>query len=130
MISNRLTGTVEFGSIEQAGPDPNISLSIVVPCFNEQDVLIELERRLCEICDEIVPQAYEIILVNDGSRDRTGKIIAEIIRRNPRIICIELSRNFGHQIALTAGLSFARGRRISHYRRGLTRPSRAAGRNA
>lgn len=112
MISNRPTGTVEFGSIEQVSPDPNISLSVVVPCFNEQDVLIELERRLCAICDEIVPHAYEIILVDDGSRDGTGKIIAEIVRRNPRITCIELSRNFGHQIALTAGLSFARGRRI------------------
>jgi dolichol-phosphate mannosyltransferase len=112
MISNRLTGTVEFGSIEQAGPDPNISLSIVVPCFNEQDVLIELERRLCEVCDKNVPQAYEIILVNDGSRDQTGEIIAEMTRRNPRIVGVELSRNFGHQIALTAGLSFARGQRI------------------
>ena len=81
MISNRLAGTVEFGSFEQAGPDRNISLSVVVPCFNEQDVLIELERRLCEVCDKNVPQAYEIILVNDGSRDQTGEIIAEITRR-------------------------------------------------
>src|SRR5262249_4949286 len=99
-------------SLWQTPADPLIALSIVVPCFNEQEVLAELERRLCKICDEIAPDAYEIILVNDGSRDRTNEIIADMVRRNQRIVGIDLSRNFGHQIALTAGLSFARGQRI------------------
>lgn len=96
----------------QLPADPNILLSVVVPCFNEEEVLSELERRLCAVCDAVVPDAYEIVLVNDGSRDRTGPIIAEMVQRNHRIVGVELARNFGHQIALTAGLSFARGQRI------------------
>jgi polyisoprenyl-phosphate glycosyltransferase len=98
--------------LRQSAPGPTLLLSVVVPCFNEQEVLAELERRLSKICDVAVSESYEIILVNDGSHDRTGEIIADMARRNPRIVGIELSRNFGHQIALTAGLSFARGRRI------------------
>jgi dolichol-phosphate mannosyltransferase len=96
----------------QPTPDPRTALSVVVPCFNEQDVLLELERRLCHVCDNVVPSAYEIIFVNDGSRDRTAEVMADIVRRNPRCVGIELSRNFGHEIAITAGLSFARGQRI------------------
>jgi glycosyltransferase involved in cell wall biosynthesis len=92
--------------------DPALLLSVVVPCFNEQDVLPELERRLCRVCDVATPNSYEIILVNDGSRDRTGEMIAAMAQSNPRIVGLELSRNFGHQIALTAGLTFARGQRI------------------
>jgi dolichol-phosphate mannosyltransferase len=59
----------------------------------------------------LLAQSYEIILVDDGSDDQTGVLIAAASSHDPKIIGIELSRNFGHQIALTAGLSFARGRR-------------------
>jgi dolichol-phosphate mannosyltransferase len=104
--------TVKTHSLLRASADPGILLSVVAPCFNEQDVLPEFERRLCKVCDSVLPGAYEIILVNDGSRDRTAEMIAEMVHRNPKIVGIDLSRNFGHQIALTAGLSFARGQRI------------------
>jgi polyisoprenyl-phosphate glycosyltransferase len=90
----------------------NVDLTIVVPCYNEEEVLPELLRRLSGVCDSLLSRNYEIILVDDGSKDRTGSLIAAASRRNPRIIGIELSRNFGHQVALTAGLSFARGERI------------------
>jgi glycosyltransferase involved in cell wall biosynthesis len=102
----------EAPSLLHAAPDLALRLSVVVPCFNEQDVLAEFERRMCKVCDKVASRAYEIILVNDGSRDRTGDIIAEMAGRNPRIVGVDLSRNFGHQIALTAGLSFARGQAI------------------
>lgn len=112
-MSSFLSSTgINVLSFAQASPDPSILLSIVVPCFNEEDSLIELERRLRNVCDQVAPGAYEIILVNDGSRDNTGESIVEMTRRNPRIVGVDLSRNFGHQIALTAGLSFARGSRI------------------
>ena len=99
-------------SLLRASADCTLALSVVVPCFNEQDGLAELERRLCAVCDEAAPGAYEIILVDDGSRDRTSEMITAITRRNANVVGVELSRNFGHQIALTAGLSFARGQRI------------------
>ena len=93
-------------------PDPALLLSVVVPCFNEEDVLAELERRVTAVCEAAAPGSYEIVLVNDGSRDRTGALIAEASERNPSIVGVDLARNYGHQIALTAGLSFARGRRV------------------
>jgi dolichol-phosphate mannosyltransferase len=89
-----------------------LALSVVVPCFNEEAVLAELERRLSAVCNQVAAEDYEIIVVNDGSRDQTGKLIRDMAARNSRIIGIDLARNYGHQIALTAGLSFARGRRI------------------
>ncbi len=112
MAPYRSPAGVEANSVAQASADPNVFLSVVIPCFNEQDVLSELELRLRKVCDETAPDKYEIILVNDGSHDRTGELIAEMARQNPRIVGVDLSRNFGHQIALTAGLSFARGQRI------------------
>ena len=108
------SGGVAAGRVENSsGADetPLLGLSVVVPCFNEEAVLAELERRLSAVCDQVVEDRYEIILVNDGSSDQTGKLIREMAGRNPRIIGLDLARNYGHQIALTAGLSFARGRR-------------------
>jgi dolichol-phosphate mannosyltransferase len=112
MISSFPLACSETESSWHAVADPNIVVSAVVPCFNEQDGLAELELRLCKACDEVAPGAYEIILVNDGSSDQSASLIAEMVKRNPRILGIELSRNFGHQVAVTAGLSFARGKRV------------------
>ena len=95
-----------------AGADDRIRLSVVIPCYNEEEVIAELERRLCKVCDDLLAGQYEIILVNDGSRDSTAALIAEMAARNPAIVGIDLARNYGHQVALTAGLSFARGQRI------------------
>lgn len=111
MISSFAPDNIDECLNMQARADVHVALSVVVPCFNEQDVLAELERRLCAVCEKVAPGTYEIILVNDGSRDRTGEMIAEMVQRNHKIVGIELSRNFGHQIALTAGLSFVRGQR-------------------
>jgi dolichol-phosphate mannosyltransferase len=107
-----VSGPLSPGHLPETAADRGLALSVVIPCFNEEAVLAELERRVSQVCESVAPEAYEIVLVDDGSRDRTGEIIAEMAARNPRIVGIELSRNFGHQTALTAGLSFARGSRI------------------
>ncbi len=83
-------------------------ISIVAPIFNEQENLPELRRRLVAAAEQS-GEEWEIVLVNDGSRDRSGEIIRQFIREEPRIKLIELSRNFGHQPAVTAGFHHARG---------------------
>ena len=88
-----------------------IQLSIVVPCYNEQAVLPALYQRLTAVCDQLNVSS-EIILVNDGSRDATWPMIRDYAQTDGRVVGVNLSRNHGHQIALTAGLSVSRGRRI------------------
>jgi glycosyltransferase involved in cell wall biosynthesis len=83
-------------------------LSIVVPAFNEEAVLGELHRRLAATLDELDLSA-EILFVNDGSRDRTLAVLDRLRRTDPRVAVLDLSRNFGKEVALTAGLHHARG---------------------
>jgi len=86
-------------------------LSVVVPLFNEQENLAELHRRLSSTLGSMgIP--YEILLVDDGSRDGTSRQMAELHRRDPRTATLHLSRNFGHQAAVSAGLDHARGRAV------------------
>ena len=87
-------------------------LSVVAPCFNEEAVLPECARRLTAACANVVGDDYELIFVNDGSRDATWQILSSLAGANPRIVAVNLSRNHGHQIALTAGLSLSRGERV------------------
>jgi dolichol-phosphate mannosyltransferase len=83
-------------------------ISVVAPIFNEQENLPELRRRVTAALEQ-TGEEWEIVLVNDGSRDRSGEIIRQFHREDPRIKLIDLSRNFGHQPAVTAGLHHARG---------------------
>ena len=87
-------------------------VSVVAPCFNEEEGLREFHRRAAASCREAAGDSYEIVLVNDGSRDGTWSLIANLSREDPHVVGINLSRNHGHQVALTAGLSQARGERI------------------
>jgi polyisoprenyl-phosphate glycosyltransferase len=84
-------------------------VSIVVPCFNEEAGIAELVRRCREGAVSAVGDSYEIILVDDGSTDRTWQAILGQFDTNKNLIGIRLSRNFGHQVALTAGLSAVNG---------------------
>ncbi|HEX3149491.1 MAG TPA: glycosyltransferase family 2 protein [Gemmataceae bacterium] len=86
-------------------------LSIVSPCFNEEDGLREYHRRVSATVAPLCI-AYEIVLVDDGSRDRTWDIMQELAAEDPQVVCIKLSRNHGQQLALTAGLSACRGYRV------------------
>ena len=87
-------------------------LSIVIPCFNEEACIPELHRRLTAAAREAVGEAYEIVLVNDGSRDGSWPAMQELADTDPHVVGVNLSRNHGHQLALTAGLDLCRGETI------------------
>lgn len=87
------------------------SVSIVVPCFNEEDGIAECHRRVTEILRGL-NISYEIVYVDDGSRDETLSRLAAIHASDPHVTVIELSRNFGHQPAVTAGLEAATGQAV------------------
>lgn len=90
-----------------------IDLSIVVPLYNEEGNVAVLVERICGIVSRLPGiRRYEIILVNDGSRDRTVAQIREEMRRRHDVVLVNLSRNFGHQIAATAGLDIAQGQAV------------------
>jgi polyisoprenyl-phosphate glycosyltransferase len=89
-----------------------LDLSVVVPCFNEEKGLDELYRRVSESCSLCVGDSYEFILVNDGSSDKTWAIMSEFSKNDKHVVAVNLSRNYGHQLALTAGLRMTRGDRI------------------
>ena len=86
----------------------NLRFSIVVPVFNEELVVMETYGRLRKVMDYL-EEPYEIIFVNDGSRDKTSFIIKEICAADGRAKLIDFSRNFGHQVAITAGMDFSSG---------------------
>lgn len=85
-----------------------VSLSVVVPLFNEEEVLPDFHRRVSAVLDAIEADS-EVIYVNDGSHDRTMALLTEIHARDRRAAVIELSRNFGKEVAMSAGLDAARG---------------------
>jgi dolichol-phosphate mannosyltransferase len=84
-------------------------LSIVVPCFNEEAVLEETHRRLVTLLDRLDDLDNEIIYVDDGSRDRTPEILERLQAQDARVRVLRFSRNFGHQVAVSAGLEHAAG---------------------
>jgi dolichol-phosphate mannosyltransferase len=85
--------------------------SFVVPIYNEEETIFEMYRRISAIMDQMDGPA-ELILVNDGSRDRSLSLLRDLHLKDPRVSYLSLSRNFGHQIAVTAGLNFVRGEAI------------------
>jgi glycosyltransferase involved in cell wall biosynthesis len=100
------------GPTAEPAQDPRPALSVVAPCFNEQDVLPLFLERMAAACRAAVGDDYEIVLVNDGSRDRTWEVIAAAAQTRPSIVGLNLARNHGHQLAVSAGLSLARGERV------------------
>ena len=87
-------------------------LSIVVPCFNEEACIPELHRRLTAAARTAVGEDYEIVLVNDGSRDGSWLAMRALAASDRHVVAVNLSRNHGHQLALTAGLDLCRGEKI------------------
>ncbi|MBX7481749.1 glycosyltransferase family 2 protein [Qipengyuania sp. 6D47A] len=92
-----------------AGAPVTRALSIVVPCYNEEECLRQLHARVTAAARKAVDENYELVLVDDGSKDATWPMIAELARTDPRVVAVRLSRNHGHQIALSAGLDICRG---------------------
>lgn len=95
--------------MSEAGPAP--TLSVVIPIFNEEETLEVLYERLSKVLDGL-GEDYEVIFVNDGSRDRSELLLRDIQKRNPRFKSIHFSRNFGHQTAITCGFDHAKGRAV------------------
>lgn len=87
-------------------------LSVVAPCFNEEAALPAFIDRMVAACQRAVGSAYEIVLVNDGSRDRTWACIQALASTRPGVVGVNLARNHGHQLAVSAGLSLTRGERV------------------
>src|SRR5262249_45834714 len=88
---------------------PNVPLlSVVVPAYNEAEVLSELHNRLTSVLNPTAVE-FEVVYVNDGSTDQTLRVLQDMRDADSRIAIVDLSRNFGKEIALTAGLDHAQG---------------------
>ena len=100
--------------VERHGMDAKMQLpilSVIVPCFNEEAVIEATHVRLSRSLETITSN-HEIIYVDDGSRDRTAELLRDIQIASPRVKVIRLSRNFGHQVAVSAGIEYARGQAV------------------
>jgi polyisoprenyl-phosphate glycosyltransferase len=82
--------------------------SIVIPIYNEESTIPELYQRVSAVMNGLDDRS-ELILINDGSKDRTLALLRELYDRDDRVVYLSLARNFGHQIAVTAGLNYVRG---------------------
>lgn len=82
--------------------------SFLVPIYNEEETIYEMYHRISQVMNQM-DDLTELCLINDGSRDRSLQIIRELHQKDPRVVYLSLARNFGHQIAVTAGLNFVRG---------------------
>jgi len=87
----------------------SVELSLIIPCYNEDMVIEETNRRINYVLDEAGINEYEIIYVNDGSSDKTRAILENLAEKDKKIRVINFSRNFGHQPAVTAGIHNCRG---------------------
>lgn len=86
----------------------NPYLSIVIPLFNEEEVISELIRQIFSVCQSL-SKSFEIIFVDDGSKDKTAELLKSAAQKDARIKVIRFSRNFGHQAAFNAGIDVASG---------------------
>lgn len=87
-------------------------LSIVVPCYNEDAVLPEFHRRAVAVLEQCADLSFELIYTDDGSHDQTPNLLRQLQASDSRVRVVTLSRNFGHQIALSAGLGHASGEAV------------------
>lgn len=97
--------SLQAGAVEEAGRP---MYSIVAPVFNEEETVPYFYREVVAVMEQL-GEPFEIVLINDGSRDGSYRVMREIHAQDPRVRVIDFSRNFGHQIAISAGLDHARG---------------------
>jgi dolichol-phosphate mannosyltransferase len=96
----------------QSSPEQRPVISVVAPVYNEEALLPEFCRRTITMLESL-GEPFELVLVNDGSRDRSPEIMRELHEADPRVKAISFSRNFGHQLAITAGTDYARGSAVA-----------------
>ena len=95
---------------QEAGESLKLLISIVVPCYNESDVFPVLRKELVSLAERWASKYQtEFVLIDDGSRDDTWMQMQQFAAEDPRVVAVSLSRNFGHQSALTCGYDFAEG---------------------
>jgi glycosyltransferase involved in cell wall biosynthesis len=99
------------GEMKNDGEKGGVTFSFVSPVHNEQEGLEHFYGRLKIVADEL-GEPYEIIFINDGSTDDSGPVIRRLAEADPHVKAVEFSRNFGHQVAVTAGYDFASGRAV------------------
>jgi glycosyltransferase involved in cell wall biosynthesis len=99
----------DLGTVAEQVFGPEVS--VVIPVYNEVENIPVLYERLVGVLDD-AKLDFEIVFVDDGSTDNSGESLNEIGRSDKRVIVVELARNFGHQVAITAGLDYARGRAV------------------
>jgi polyisoprenyl-phosphate glycosyltransferase len=92
-------------------PSQSAYYSIIIPIYNEEETIGELYRRLTAVLDRL-DSSVEVILIDDGSKDRSLILMRELNNQDPRFCYLSLARNFGHQVAVTAGLQFSRGEAV------------------
>lgn len=96
---------------DRVEPDETVEISVVIPLYNEEENVAELHRRLTAALASL-DASYEVVFVDDGSRDATPRLIDELRGRDPHVSVVRLSRNFGHQPAVSAGIDHARGNAV------------------
>jgi polyisoprenyl-phosphate glycosyltransferase len=111
MVDGQTASSLAASGQPGEGPRPP-TLSVVAPCFNEEGSLPAFVERTAAAARAAVGEAFEIVLVNDGSRDNTWPCIQALALTRPEVVGVNLSRNHGHQLAVTAGLTVARGERV------------------
>ena len=85
------------------------NISIIIPCFNEAEVISETIKRLQNVTHRLMDYKFELLLIDDGSKDNTKTVIKKSMQTFKNVRLISFSRNFGHQIAVTAGIDYALG---------------------
>jgi dolichol-phosphate mannosyltransferase len=91
-------------------PSHSPTISVIVPCYNEEEVLLHCHTRLMRVFESTPEDEFELVYVNDGSTDRTDEVLRYLNISYPQTRVVMLSRNFGHQAAVSAGLTAATGR--------------------
>ncbi len=114
IVQDRSTAPGPPAAWAKSGPGtaPVLALSVVAPCYNEEGSLPAFVERMCDAARAVAGEAFELVLVNDGSRDRTWACIQALSLGRPELVGVNLSRNHGHQLAVTAGLNLACGARV------------------
>jgi dolichol-phosphate mannosyltransferase len=96
---------------EEGSERSSLRLSVVVPCYRDQDNIAAMMARLKPVCVSVT-DSYEILLIDDGSPDATWAAIQHAAEEHPEVLGIKLAKNHGHQLAVTAGLAHCRGERV------------------
>jgi dolichol-phosphate mannosyltransferase len=111
MLRKSETEAAEIARGTATAPErsPKLALSVVSPCLNEEAGIVEFYRRVSAAVHDAQISRYELILIDDGSTDGTWDRISQMAGSDPHVVGIKLSRNYGHQAALTAGLARATG---------------------